>query len=536
MLLRGDNAVGYTNYPEWVIRDFIKQSVIAGLDIFRIFDCLNNPEQMAVAIDAVKNENGIVEACICYTGDIINPKETKYTLKYYTKIALQLVEMGTDILCIKDMAGLLRPEAASQLIKGLRDHIDVPIHLHTHDTSGNGVAMLLAAANAGCDIVDGAVSSMSGLTSQPSLNAIVASLENTRRASILPLKVLDELSLYWESVRSMYSAFDPGIKATSTSVYRHEIPGGQYSNLYDQARNVGVSAAEFQDLTERYKEVNELLGNIVKVTPSSKVVGDFALLLQKHGLTGPKYLETKPQLDYPDSVVSFFKGHMGIPYGGFPEEVRNLVLGADAPEPSKPDAEDKASSHEVRERLEEKIGREATEQEVLSYALYPKVFLDFMSHHQKFHKVVTLPTPVFFYGLQQNEEIEVDIEPGKTLVISLNGVSEANEKAQRTVFFKLNGYQREVRITDAALGSKVKINKKADLMRIGHVAAPMPGKVLEVKIKRGDKVEKGQALFITESMKMEYVITAKSSGVIKEILIAQATEVESGDLLAEIQA
>ena len=234
--------------------------------------------------------------------------------------------------------------------------------------------------------------------------------------------------------------------------------------------------------------------------------------------------------------MSFFKGHMGIPYGGFPEEVRNLVLGADAPEPSKPDAEDKASSHEVRERLEEKIGREATEQEVLSYALYPKVFLDFMSHHQKFHKVVTLPTPVFFYGLQQNEEIEVDIEPGKTLVISLNGVSEANEKAQRTVFFKLNGYQREVRITDAALGSKVKINKKADLMKIGHVAAPMPGKVLEVKIKRGDKEEKGQALFITESMKMEYVITAKSSGVIKEILIAQATEVESGDLLAEIQA
>lgn len=535
MLLRGDNAVGYTNYPEWVIRDFIKESVRAGLDIFRIFDCLNNPEQMAIAIDGVKNENGIVEACICYTGDLTSPRETKYTLGYYINIAKQLVAMGTDILCIKDMAGLLRPEAAGRLIKGLRDHVDIPIHLHTHDTSGNGVAMLLAASEAGCDIVDGAVSSMAGLTSQPSLNAIVAALENTPRASRLPLEVLDELDHYWEAVRTMYAAFDPGIKSTSTRVYRHEIPGGQYSNLYDQARNVGVSSSEFQALTERYREVNDLFGNIVKVTPSSKVVGDLALLLQKHGLTGPQFLKEKPALDYPDSVVSFFKGHMGIPFGGFPEDVRKMVLGNDAPPPGKPDAEDKASSEEVRARVEEKMGRPASDREVLTYALYPKVFLDFVSHHQKFHKVDSLPTPVFFYGLQQNEEIEVDIEPGKTLVISLNGVSEPNEKAERTVFFKLNGYQREVRVVDAKLGAKVKVNRKADVMNAGHVAAPMPGKVLEVKIKKGEKVEKGQALIVTESMKMEYVITAKSGGLVKDILISPAAQVESGDLLAEIQ-
>jgi pyruvate carboxylase len=534
MLLRGDNAVGYTNYPEWVIRDFIKSTVKAGLDLFRIFDCLNNPEQMAVALDAVKKEGAVAEACICYTGNVISPSENKHTLKYYIDIAKRLQTMGADILCIKDMAGLLRPQAAGVLIKALREEIDLPIHLHTHDTSGNGVAMLLAAAEAGCHIVDGAVASMSGLTSQPSLNALVAGLQGTKRASPMSLPVLDELSLYWESVRSMYEVFDPGIKATSTRVYHHEIPGGQYSNLYDQARAVGLTPTEFFELTERYKEVNDLLGNIVKVTPSSKAVGDFALLLQKHNLTGPKYLSDKPQLDYPDSVVSFFKGHMGVPYGGFPQPVRELILGSNPPPPQKPDAEDKATSEEVRARLEEKLGRPATDRELMSYVLYPKVFLDFISHHLSFHKVDALPTPVFFYGLKPNDEIEVDIEPGKTLVIALQGVSEPDKKAQRTVFFSLNGYPREVKIKDEKVGSKVKLNKKADPMNATHVAAPMPGKVLEVRVKKGDDVIKGQALIITESMKMEYVITAKQSGQVKEVYIKPATLVESGDLLVEL--
>jgi len=534
MLLRGDNAVGYTNYPEWVIRDFIRESVNCGLDVFRVFDCLNNPEQMAVALDAVKREGAIAEACICYTGNLGAPGETKYTLDYYIGVARKLVALGTDILCIKDMAGLMRPAAAKQLVSALISETGLPIHIHTHDTSGNGVAMLMAAAEAGCHIVDGAVSSMSGLTSQPSLNALVAALENSPRASRVPLDALDDLGRYWEGVRQMYKVFDPGIDATTTQVYRHEIPGGQYSNLYDQARVVGVSSDEFHALTERYREVNELFGNIVKVTPSSKVVGDFALLLQKHKLTGPQYLARKPQLDYPDSVVSFFKGHMGVPYGGFPTEVRELVLGKNPPPPEKPPAEDRASSTEVAARLEGIIGRNASAREVLSYVLYPKVFLDFLAHHVAFHEVNTLPTPVFFYGLKPNEEIEVDIEPGKTLVISLQGVSDADPRGIRTVFFSLNGYPREVKILDERIGAKVKTARRADPMQIGHVAAPMPGKTIEVRIKKGDRVVKGQTILVTESMKMEYAITAKQDGIVREVLVTPGILVESGDLLAEL--
>ncbi len=534
MLLRGDNAVGYANYPEWVIRDFIREAVNCGLDIFRIFDCLNNPEQMAIAMDEVKKQGAIVEACVCYTGNVISPKENKYTISYYTSIAKRLVAMGTDILCIKDMAGLLRPEAARVLITALRETVDVPIHLHTHDTSGNGVAMLTAAAQAGCHIVDGAVSSMSGLTSQPSLNALVAALEGTKHAPSVSLEVLDELGRYWEVVRSMYQAFDPGIKATSTRVYEHEIPGGQYSNLYDQARSVGVSAQEFFELTERYKEVNDLLGNIVKVTPSSKVVGDFALLLQKHHLTGPQFRDSKPQLDYPDSVVSFFKGHMGTPYGGFPDDVRALVLGQNPAPPQKPPLENTGSRSEAVARLQDRLGREATDQELLSYVLYPKVFHDFVAHQLQYAKVDTLPTPVFFYGIKPNDEIEIDIDPGKTLVVSLQGISEPDQKGYRTVFFSLNGYPREVRILDSNVQTAGVQLRKADLTSPLQIGAPMPGKVISVPVQKGEKCDKGAVLLVTESMKMEYVIHAKQSGIIKDICVKVGDQVESGDLLLEM--
>ncbi len=534
MLLRGDNAVGYTNYPHWVIREFIKKTVETGLDIFRIFDCLNQPDKMAVAIDEVKKRGAIAEVCVCYTGNVVSPSETKYTLAYYLNIARELESMGADILCIKDMAGLLRPRAANVLIKALRETIGIPIHLHMHDTSGAGVATLLEAAQAGCHIVDGAVSSMAGLTSQPSINALVAAMGGDPKCPEVSLPVLDELARYWEGVRTMYQDFDPGIRATSTDVYEHEIPGGQYSNLFEQARKVGVSAKEFHQLTIRYKEVNDLFGNIVKVTPSSKVVGDMALLLQKHNLTGPDFLQKKPALDYPDSVISFFKGHMGIPYGGFPDEVRKIVLGDNAPPPQIAELEDSDDFDSVRQKLEGILKRPVTDEELLSYRLYPKVFLEFIKHRDTYGDLSNLTTPVFFYGLSHDQEIETDLEPGKTLIISLQGISKPNEDGVRTVFYDLNGFPRAIEIADQSIKSVKKKRTQADSMNDRHIGAAMPGKILEVKVRPGQSVQKGETLLVTESMKMEYVITAKSDAAIKNVHVAVGDMVEGGDLFLEL--
>ncbi len=530
MLIRGDNAVGYSNYPEWVVRDFIRLTAQAGLDIFRIFDCLNNPSQMAIAIEEVKKHRAIAEASICYTGNITDPRKTKYDLKYYIGIAKELKTMGTDILAIKDMAGLLRPKAALILIKALKDEVDLPIHLHTHATSGSSIATLLAAHEAQCDIVDGAISSMAGLTSQPSLNALVASLEGDARAPAVGLDVLDELGPYWESVRTMYHAFDPGINASSTRVYDHEIPGGQYSNLFDQARKVGVSASEFYELTNRYKEVNQLMGDIIKVTPSSKVVGDFALLLQKNNLTGESYLQQKPQLDYPDSVISFFKGHMGVPYGGFNEELRQFILRGN-PAIEKP-VSSPADTHEVCfETLTEKLGYPPTEQELISYRLYPKVFLEYVDHTRQYEKLDQLPTTVFFYGLKLGQEIEVEIEPGKTLFIQINGFSEPNNRGIRKVFFELNGFPREIEVQDETSKFSQGSRKKADSTDLKQIPAPMPGKVLDIKVKVGQQVKKGQTLLVTESMKMEYGVSARVDGTVAQISVLKGDQVGEGELL-----
>jgi pyruvate carboxylase len=535
MLLRGDNAVGYTNYPEWVIRDFIRLTKEAGLDLFRIFDCLNNPEQMAVAMDEVKKRGAIAEACICYTGNILDPNNTKYTIPYYVNIAKRLEKMGSDILCIKDMAGLLRPRAASILIQALKENISIPIHLHTHATSGSSEAMLLAAAEAGCDIVDGAISSMSGLTSQPSINAIVASLEGTDRAPELSIQNLDELSRFWESVRAQYHAFDPGIKATSTDVYEHEIPGGQYSNLFDQAQKVGVKSTEFYELTRRYQEVNALFGNIVKVTPSSKVVGDMALLLQKHGMTGPEFMERKPALDYPDSVISFFKGHMGVPYGGFNEELRALILGPNPPAPEKPPVSDDDSFEKARAELTRILETAPHDRDVLSYRLYPKVFKEYLTDMRDYGDVAGLSTDVFFYGLPTNREVEVELEPGKTLIISISGITEPDRDGVRRVFFQLNGYPRTLEILDESVAAPGKNRPKADSMNTLHIGAPMPGKILEVRVTPGQSVDKSQVVMVTESMKMEYAISAKVGGKIKAVLASKGELVQEGDLLIELE-
>lgn len=534
MLLRGDNAVGYTNYPEWVIRDFIKQTVATGLDIFRIFDCLNQPDKMRIAVDEVKKQGAIAEVCVCYTGNIASPTETKYTLAYYLNVARELEAMGADILCIKDMAGLLRPKAAQMLIRALRETIDIPIHLHMHDTSGAGVATLLEAAKAGCQIVDGAVSSMAGLTSQPSVNALVAAMGGDPKCPELPLPVLDELARYWEGVRSMYQDFDPGIRATSTDVYEHEIPGGQLSNLFEQARKVGVSAKEFHELTIRYKEVNELFGNIIKVTPSSKVVGDMALLLQKHGMTGPEFLAKKPKLDYPDSVMSFFKGHMGVPFGGFPDDVRQIILGENPPPPQAAKVATTDSFDAVKVELSKKLARDVRDDEVLSYRLYPKVFIDYVKDRETYGNVTGLTTPVFFYGLEQGQEIETDLEPGKTLIISLQGLSDPDGDGQRTVFFDLNGFPRAIEIHDQSVTSGKQLREKADTTSERHVGAAMPGKVLAVSVKPGQPVKSGDTLLVTESMKMEYVITAKIDGTVTRVTVVPGDMVEGGDLLVEL--
>ena len=534
MLLRGDNAVGYANYPKWVVEDFIKKTADIGLDVFRIFDCLNQTSKMAVATDQVKQCGAIAEVCICYTGNMTSPAEEKYTLDYYLEVAKDCASMGADILAIKDMAGLLRPKSARVLIEGLRETVDLPIHLHVHDTSGAGVATLLESRRAGCHIVDGAVSSMSGLTSQPSMNALIAVLEGETHCPAVPLPVLDELARYWEGVRTMYQDFDPGIKATSTEVYRHEIPGGQFSNLFEQAKRVGVGGGDFHKLTQRYSEVNELLGNIIKVTPSSKVVGDFALLLQKEQLTGKSYLQDRPQLDYPDSVISFFKGHMGVPYGGFPEEVRSLVLGPNAPAPEAAPTAKLASFDQVQLTLAELLGRSATVEEVLSYSLYPKVFLDFVKHREQFGDLGGLTTPIFFYGLRQGVEMETDLEAGKTLIIALRGISEPDDQGNRTVFFSLNGFPRSVEVKDQQVKTAGEARRKADPTSPLQLGANMPGKILEILVEVGGAVESGQPLLVTESMKMEYILTAKGPGKVVGIFGRVGEAIASGDLLVEL--
>lgn len=534
MLLRGDNAVGYSHYPEWVIRQFIKIARETGIDLFRIFDCLNNPGQQKIAIEEVLNQGGIAEACVCYTGNILDEKRPKYNLSYYLSIAKELERMGAQILAIKDMAGLLRPRAATMLIKTLKNEIALPIHLHTHATSGSSVATVIAAAEAGCDIIDGAISSMAGLTSQPSLNAIVASLDGGVRASKLPLRVLDQLSPYWETVRSFYKAFDPGINASSTRVYDHEIPGGQYSNLYDQARKVGLNSTEFYELTDRYAEVNQLLGDIVKVTPSSKVVGDLALLLQKNNLTTEALMNKRPALDYPDSTISFLKGHMGVPYGGFPNEFRSLVLGPNPPAPGKPPLDPEDTYEKAEFELCSLMNFKPTAKQVITYRLYPKVYKEFIEHKRTFGSVEKLPTLAFFYGLTPGQEIAVDIEPGKTLLISLTGISEPDAKGNRTIFFQLNGFPREISVADQSAINGDSTRLKADLTNPDHIPAPMPGKVVELKVKQGDEVKSGDVIIVTESMKMEYGIRAKTSGTVSEINAIIGDQVEEGDLLVRL--
>jgi pyruvate carboxylase len=534
MLFRGANAVGYTNYPDNVIKKFIETSAAAGIDVFRIFDSLNWVEGMRLAIESVRESGKIAEAAICYTGDILDPKRDKYNLKYYVNLAKELEKAGAHILAIKDMAGLLKPYAAYELVKALKQEIGIPIHLHTHDTSGNAGAMLLKAAEAGVDIVDAALSSMSGLTSQPSLNALIYALEGDKRTTGLPQDSYQKLADYWEDVRKYYIGFETDMKGSNAEVYQHEMPGGQYTNLEQQAKAVGLGE-RWGEVKDMYTTVNHMFGDIVKVTPSSKVVGDMALFMVQNNLTEKDVYERGETIDFPESVITFFQGYLGQPYGGFPEELQRIILKGRDYFTSRPgELLPSADFEEIKTMLEEKLEREITDYDIMSYVMYPQVFLDMQKRQQEFGDVSVLDTPTFFYGLRLGEEIAIDIEQGKTLMVKLVSIGETSPDGTRTIYYELNGQPREINVRDASAKVTVTQRQKADPSEPGHIGASMPGKVLKVMVEQGDKVKKGEHVIVTEAMKMETTMQAPFAGTVKEVHIKAGDTIETGDLLIVI--
>jgi pyruvate carboxylase len=535
MLLRASNAVGYTNYPDNVVKEFIKQASDSGMDVFRIFDCFNWTEQMIPAIEAVKNNGRIAEAAICYTGDIENPAKVKYSLKYYTGLAKELAEAGTDIIGIKDMAGLLKPYAARTLVKAIKEETGLPVHFHTHDTSGNGEAAILMAIEGGADIVDAAISSMSGLTSQPNLNSILAATEFTKKASSINVEASQQISDYFERVRRYYFPFESGLKSATAEVYKHEIPGGQYSNLIVQVEAMGL-IDRWEDVRKMYTEVNAELGDIIKVTPSSKVVGDLALFLVRNNLTIDDMYEKSETLSYPDSVVSFFKGMLGQPYGGFPYRLQQAVLKDERPIKDRPGKSlPPYDFNKAHEELKKQFGRDFNNEELLAYALYPAVFKDFVSFNNEYGDSSVFDTKSFFYPLAKEEEIEVKIEQAKMLIIKYLGESMPDEKGYRKVYFELNGIPRNVRIKDNTITATAKSNTKGEPDNPEDICATMPGAITKINVKKGDKVKKGDLLAVTEAMKMETKISAASSGEVVDVLLKQGDKIESGDLIIKLK-
>ena len=533
MLLRASNAVGYTNYPDNVVTAFVKESAAAGIDLFRVFDPLNWVPNMQVAMDAVRNAGGICEAAICYTGDVLDPARTKFSLAYYVELARQLEKRGAHMLAVKDMAGLCKPYAAATLVKALREAIGIPIHFHTHDTSAAALASELEAARNGVSIVDAAMAPFAGLTSQPNLNALVEAARHTPLDTGLDPEPLRHLARYWSAVREHYTAFECGMKAPDADLYLHEMPGGQFTNLLEQAKALGLGD-RWEDVCRAYADVNTLLGDIVKVTPTSKAVGDLALLLVTNGLHAGDLLADSREMAFPESVVDLLSGRMGQPPGGFPEAVvRRIVRPGDLvtgrPGESLPPADFEAAGKKVAEIT----GLPATHQEVLSWLLYPRVFQDFAQHRAKHGDVSVLPTPAFLEGPKPGEELAVDIEPGKTLVIRLLTVGEPHADGTRTVFFELNGQPRSVSVADRSLEAKVQRRPKAVVGDAREVGSPMPGLIVTVAVQAGDVVTRGQKLLSLEAMKMETTVYAERDGKIAEVLVAPGTPVEAGELVVK---
>ena len=529
MLFRASNAVGYTAYPNNVIRGFVKEAYAQGMDIFRIFDSLNYLPNMTVAMEAVRETGGVCEGAICYTGNILDPAREKYSLDYYIRMARELERMGAHVLAIKDMAGLLRPYAAERLVKALRDSVGLPVHFHTHDTSGINAASILKASEAGVHVCDAALASMSGTTSQPNLNSIVAALEHTERATGLDLAALNRCSDYWETVRGYYLPFDSGPKTGSAEVYLHEMPGGQITNLKEQADAMGLGQ-RWPEIAQTYADVNRAFGDIVKVTPSSKVVGDLAIFLITHNMTVGEFEQLGPdhQVPIPNSVVDMFEGSLGEPEGGWPEHIRGIIL--QGREPKRPQLAD-ADFAKTAGELAPELDRDASTDEVLSSLLYPEVFLKFARARRSFGDVEVLPTPQFFYGMEKGEEILVTIEEGKSLVIKFLTVGEARDDGFRTVFYELNGQPREVDVRDRSLEVKGEQRAKADAGNPLHIGAPLPGLVTTIAVAEGGAVKKGDRLLVMEAMKMQSTVYAPVSGKVQQVLVKAGQQVDAKDLL-----
>ncbi len=545
MLFRGSNAVGYSNYPENVVAGFIKHAAASGMDIFRIFDSLNYTPNLRVAMEAVQDTHAVCEAALCYTGDILDPNRAKYSLKYYVKLAKELEKMGAHMIAIKDMAGLCRPLAARTLVKALREEIGLPIHFHTHDTAGTQSAAILQASEAGVDVVDLALASMSGSTSQPNLNSIVAALQHSPRDTGLDLESLNAFADYWEKVREYYHPFDTAPKTGSAEVYLHEMPGGQYTNLKEQAASMGV-AHRWQEIAHAYAEVNQLFGDIVKVTPSSKVVGDMALFLFSRGIKPADVVNLEPGTQgFPESVVDMLSGGLGWPAGGWPEDVQRVVLGPKRAAQARKDYKKgvipgavatPANLDKIRRDLSETLKREATDDDLYSYLMYPQVFTEFARHAREFSDVGVLPTHAFFYGLRLGEEINVAIEEGKSLIIRLVNISEPDKDARRAVTFELNGRTREAFIADKKITPVTKTRPKVDVTDPLQIGAPIPGLIVSIAVSVGHKVAKGDKLLVMEAMKMQTAVFAPADGVVDALNASVGDAVESKDLLIKLRA
>ncbi|RNC29850.1 MAG: 2-oxoglutarate carboxylase small subunit [Candidatus Dichloromethanomonas elyunquensis] len=537
MLLRGSNAVGYTNYPDNLIRSFIREAADQGIDIFRIFDSLNWLKGMEVAFDEVMKTGKVAEVCICYTGDILDESRDKYSLQYYVRKAKEIERMGAHILAVKDMAGLLKPFAAAKLIGALKQEISIPIHLHTHDTSGNGLATLLMAAEEGVDIVDTAINPMAGLTSQPALNSVIAALENTAFDTKMNLEDIQKICDYWRETRTVYEPFESGLKSGTAEIYKYEIPGGQYSNLKPQVESFGLGH-KFTEVKEMYKEVNELLGDIVKVTPTSKVVGDFAIFMVQNDLTRENILEKGKNLSFPDSVVDYFKGMIGQPEGGFPPELQKLVLKGQEPFTCRPgEILNPVDFDAIKKTLKDEFNVNANMRNALSYALYPKVYSDYLKSLNEYGPLYNLESHVFFYGLKEGETSEIDLDEGKIMIVKLVEVGEVDEEGYKTVVFEVNGNRREIKIVDRNFEEKEKVDitQMADPENPKEIGSSITGTVSKILMKEGDAVTHKQSLVIIEAMKMETNVLAPSDGEIEKIFITEGQPVKSGQLLMKLR-
>ncbi len=537
MLLRGANGVGYKNYPDNVIRRFVKEAAASGIDVFRIFDSLNWIQGMEVALDETLNQGKIAEACICYTGDILDESRTKYNLDYYVRMAKELEKRGSHILGIKDMSGLLKPMAARKLIEALKNEISIPIHLHTHDTSGNGVASLMMAATAGVDIVDAAFNSMSGLTSQPALNSIVAAMESTKRDTGIDPDGIQEISDYWAAVRPVYKQFESDMMTGSAEIYKYEMPGGQYSNLKSQVESFGLGH-KFNEVKEMYKAVNEMLGDIVKVTPSSKAVGDMAIFMVQNDLTPENIYDKAKDIDFPDSIVSYFEGMMGQPEGGFPERLQKLVLHGKEPITCRPgELLPDEDFDAIKKKLRDEFGLKGTEKEALSYALYPKVFEDYLKSLEKDGNFRLMGSDIFFHGLAEGETCEIKIAEGKELVVRLSNARDVDEEGFRNVVFEVNGNRSAVKIKDEAANIAATASQivYADAEDPAEIGANIPGNIVKVLVSEGDEVEEKQPIAVIEAMKMETNILAPMKGTVDKIYISEGQQVKAGELIAKLK-